>query len=293
MKLATKLTTISLLLACIFAFSNASAGSDGSITEATITVEWPICRNDGRVKRWAQKIGYTTEDCATISTAKRPICKDNGEAKRWARKAGYTAEDCATTPPLPTNNSPSLTIMSPASSVQIEAGTPITFTATASDTEDGNLSQSISWSSSIDGAIGNTKIVSGNVQTLTATLSEGSHTITARVTDSGSLTTTDQTNVIVISEPSTTPTSATLSWSAPDTRENGDQLILSEIGGYQVHITAESTGTTEIITLNDSTKTSLTFDALEPDTYHVAMNCFDTDGLFSALTNNTSLTIDP
>lgn len=80
------------------------------------------------------------------------------------------------------NTAPTVSITSPANNASFSEGASITFTGTASDTEDGNLTSNLSWTSSLDGNIG----TGGSVSI--ATLRVGTHTITASVTDSGGLT---------------------------------------------------------------------------------------------------------
>jgi dockerin type I repeat protein len=57
----------------------------------------------------------------------------------------------------------------------------VSFTASAVDNEDGNLSSAIQWSSNIDGALGSGASIS-------VTLSGGAHIVSATVTDSQSAT---------------------------------------------------------------------------------------------------------
>jgi hypothetical protein len=76
-----------------------------------------------------------------------------------------------------TNASPTVTITSPTASGSYQAGAAISFAGTGTDAEDGNVSSSLSWVSSLDGKIG-----SGSA--LSATLSAGTHVITATATDS-------------------------------------------------------------------------------------------------------------
>ena len=52
------------------------------------------------------------------------------------------------------NTPPTVTITAPANGSSFVAGTSIAFAGTATDTADGNLSASLSWSSSLDGTIG-------------------------------------------------------------------------------------------------------------------------------------------
>jgi extracellular elastinolytic metalloproteinase len=79
------------------------------------------------------------------------------------------------------NTAPVVSITSPANNSSFDAGSPVTFAGTADDSQDGDLSSSLAWTSSRDGAIGSGGSFS------TSTLSVGTHTITAGVTDSGSL----------------------------------------------------------------------------------------------------------
>ncbi|HVF58450.1 MAG TPA: Ig-like domain-containing protein [Thermoanaerobaculia bacterium] len=81
----------------------------------------------------------------------------------------------------PGNTAPVVTITAPANGSSFAQGASITFTGTANDAEDGNISTSLTWTSSINGTIGSGASFS------TSSLSAGSHTITASVTDSGGL----------------------------------------------------------------------------------------------------------
>ena len=77
------------------------------------------------------------------------------------------------------NAIPTVTITGPANGATFSEGAAITFSGTASDVEDGNLTSSLTWTSSVNGTIG----TGGSFST--SALSLGSHTITARVTDGG------------------------------------------------------------------------------------------------------------
>ena len=76
---------------------------------------------------------------------------------------------------------PSVTITGPVDGTTFASGEMISFEATASDTEDGDLTTDLVWTSDIDGPIG-----TGGSFSM-STLSEGAHLITASVTDSGGL----------------------------------------------------------------------------------------------------------
>jgi hypothetical protein len=83
-----------------------------------------------------------------------------------------------------------VTISAPTNSSSVVQGTPVTFSGSASDKEDGNLSARLSWTSSIDGNL-------GTGSSFSKTLSLGTHTITAQVTDSGGITTSASVTVTV------------------------------------------------------------------------------------------------
>jgi hypothetical protein len=94
--------------------------------------------------------------------------------------------------PGPVNNPPTVTISNPNNGDNPLSGSTITFTATANDAEDNDvtLTGTISWTSSKDGSIGSGGSVS-------KTLTDGSHTITAQVTDSGGKTSNDSVTITV------------------------------------------------------------------------------------------------
>ncbi len=93
-------------------------------------------------------------------------------------------------PTGPVNQAPVVTITAPPDGSTYSMGALITFTGTASDVEDGNISSAITWTSSIDGSLGTGASIS-------TTLSVGTHTITAAATDSGGKTGNDTITVTV------------------------------------------------------------------------------------------------
>lgn len=81
------------------------------------------------------------------------------------------------TPPVDGDTTlPVVTITSPSNDASFASGETITFTATATDDIDGGLTDSLTWTSSNGGQIG----AGGSI---TVTLSDGPHTITASATD--------------------------------------------------------------------------------------------------------------
>lgn len=88
------------------------------------------------------------------------------------------------------NNEPSVQITGPVEGAVFEPGDVITLTGTASDPEEGELSDQIEWSSDQDGDI-------GTGASLSPLLSGGPHLITASITDAAGATATDQVNILV------------------------------------------------------------------------------------------------
>ena len=82
---------------------------------------------------------YTTEYLATTSNA------------NWLTRIGsFTIPGCGG----PANDPPTVNITAPANGATFTVGDSVAFSGTATDTEDGTLTGSLSWSSSIDGSIG-------------------------------------------------------------------------------------------------------------------------------------------
>ena len=76
------------------------------------------------------------------------------------------------------NEPPVVTITAPSDGATFEKGESITFVASANDPEDGDVSALIGWNSSVDGNFGTGPSV------VTSSLTPGTHTITASVSDS-------------------------------------------------------------------------------------------------------------
>lgn len=91
------------------------------------------------------------------------------------------------------NLTPSISINSPTDGVTLLSDTQ-NFTATASDTEDGDISHNIIWTSSINGATPN---IIGNGANIETSLDDGNHVITASITDSTNNTETAAINITV------------------------------------------------------------------------------------------------
>ena len=95
------------------------------------------------------------------------------------------------------NTAPTVTITAPANGSSFVSGTSVTFTGTATDTQDGTISGSLAWTSSLGGSIGSGASFS------TSSLAVGTHTITAAVTDAGGLSGSASISVTITSAPPT------------------------------------------------------------------------------------------
>jgi YD repeat-containing protein len=104
------------------------------------------------------------------------------------------------------NDPPQMAISAPANNSSFVVGTPVTFSGTALDFEDGALTLGINWTSSRDGALGTGGSVTANA------LSLGAHVITASTVDSDGATGTATLN-IGVNEPFNEP--PTLNVTAP------------------------------------------------------------------------------
>lgn len=93
---------------------------------------------------------------------------------------GSTYADVTPLDPNP-NTLPEVTIVAPEDGITMVQGQVLSFTATANDVEDGNITSSLVWESHLDGTLG----TGGTVQVAIANLTLGAHVFTATATDSG------------------------------------------------------------------------------------------------------------
>jgi hypothetical protein len=131
--------------------------------------------------------------------------------------------DSSTEPPPPPNNPPSVTITSPTDGSTFNEEASIPFTGTASDVEDGDLTASLVWTSSLDGQIG----TGGR---FSAELSVGTHTVTASVTDSGGLTGSASITVTVQADQPPPPPGVTVTAIDPNSVNAGQSVNVTITG---------------------------------------------------------------
>ena len=128
---------------------------------------------------WKANPTWSNDD---VRTQLQETAEDLG-AVGWDSEFGYglvNAAEAVGVDTLPPNDPPTVSITNPADGSTFNSGDAISFTGTAIDLEDGDLTANLDWTSSIDGIIGK----GGNF--FTNFLSDGIHTITTEVTDSGS-----------------------------------------------------------------------------------------------------------
>jgi len=166
----------------------------------------------------------------------------------------------------PANTAPTVTITAPPNPTTVTEGTSINFTGTATDTEDGDLTAAISWSSNLDGALG----TGGSIN---ATLSVGTHTVTASVTDSGGLSDSDSISVTV--EPDQPPPTGNppIDWSVTNTVSYADQDVSGNVtvedGGATLFLQQNTwRRTTELFTVGPNTVLEFDFSSTDQGEIH-------------------------
>ena len=192
------------------------------------------------------------------------------------------------------NLPPSVSITQPLEGENFDVGEMITFTATAADNEDGDLSGSLAWSSNPAGLTGSGASIMTNL------LSEGSYAIMASVTDSANNVGSDTTN-ITISVPST---ATSISVSDLD----GTGVPAGNGGKWQAQVTVEikddegtvindatvsgswSTGSSSSCTTGSNGRCMITKGGLKKVNSSVSFSITDVSG---SLSYNGSVNTDP
>jgi hypothetical protein len=94
-------------------------------------------------------------------------------------------------PAAGSNTAPTISISNPVNNALATQGTPVPFSGSAADTQDGNITSKLVWRSNLDGQIGTGGSFSA------AALSAGTHTITASAIDNGGMTGSGQVAVTI------------------------------------------------------------------------------------------------
>jgi hypothetical protein len=158
------------------------------------------------------------------------------------------------------NTAPTVTISAPANGATVAYGATVTFIGYATDSQDGDITSRLSWSSSLDGALG----TGGSVSKL---LSVGTHTVRASATDSKGLTTTSSETVTVTSAPAVQTTASALALTARSYKvKNQKRVDLGWSGGgmttvdvYRNNVRVTTTGNDGAYTDSLGNKSSGTF----------------------------------
>jgi serine protease AprX len=117
---------------------------------------------------------------------------NNGKGGSFTLELSNAYTSTSSSEPGPcANGRPDVTITSPANGSSFDEGEMITFTGTAQDAGDGDLSASLDWSSDLDGFIGS------GASMPTSTLTVGAHTITAEATDIENATGSDSVGITI------------------------------------------------------------------------------------------------
>jgi hypothetical protein len=168
----------------------ADAGADRAVDEgATVRLTGTGADIDGTIEAysWQQISGWAvviTNADRAIASFTAPVVEATQELTfrlTVTDDDGATGSDTATitvndTPPA--NTAPSVTIDQPADDAAFVSSDTIVLAATATDPEDGIISNDIAWTSDLDGNL-------GTGATLSTTLLIGVHSLTASITDSG------------------------------------------------------------------------------------------------------------
>ncbi len=143
------------------------------------------------------------------------------------------------------NLPPTASISAPADGSSFTSGNNIAFTGTGADAEDGDVTASLSWDSNLDGEIG----TGGSFST---TLSEGTHTITATATDSGSMTGSDTITVSVLpSGGGTTTLTVPINLGTDDAEEKSNGVVV--IGSIDIDLVRSGSNQTVGMRFNNVT----------------------------------------
>lgn len=117
------------------------------------------------------------------------------------------------------NTPPSVAITNPENGYGELSGYPISFSATADDIDQGDVSDSIVWVSNVDGPI---TVTGGSI--FAPVFSLGTHEITATATDAGGLTGSDKITVVIAENDNKTPTVDLTSPSSGGIYKEGDPI---------------------------------------------------------------------
>ena len=192
--------------------------------------------------------------------------------------------------PVPVNTAPTAAISSPNSGLSVVFGTNITFSGAGIDPQDGALSgASLTWTSSVDGAIGT------GVSFSKSNLSIGTHTITLRASDPQGLFSVATTVVTVTAPINQPPTASIIAPASGTSVQVGTAVTFSGSGvdPEQGTLSGASLVWSSNLAGNIGTGASFTTSALAVGTHTITLTVSDAQGLSSTAQRVISVTPPP
>jgi hypothetical protein len=181
----------------------------------------------------------------------------------------------------PSNTPPTISGAPPTTDT---AGTPYTFTPTASDTDGDALSFSVqnlpAWATF--------SIATGTLSGTPTTANVGTYSNIVISVSDGQSSASLAPFSINVTQPATSGT-ATLTWTAPTTNTNGSAL--TDLAGYHIYYGTSASSLTNVIDVSNPATTTYTVSSLASGTWYFAVNAYTTSGLDSALSNTGSKSI--
>jgi WD40 repeat protein len=156
------------VLQCINSVYGVSFSPDGTT----------LLTSDGSYNIWQWRVadGTTLQKYMEVSFAPTVIFSPSGAQFGYGRADGKVALANNSLVAGSPNFPPTVSLASPLAGSTFNYGSSVTFSGTASDVEDGNLTANLVWYSNLDGNL-------GTGGSFSRTLRSGTHTITASVTD--------------------------------------------------------------------------------------------------------------
>ena len=191
--------------------SSLSVGASSSNPSSALTLSWADnSTNESGFRVERSSDGASFVQIATLGAGTRSYT-DSGLAAAtgyYYRVSAYNSSG-ASTPSntalgqtqaaVSPNTAPTVSVANPLSGSSYPFGTSITFSGSAIDKQDGDISKALTWTSSIDGQI-------GTGASFTRTLSAGTHTIRATATDTAGMPTTASLTMTVTASAQTAAT---------------------------------------------------------------------------------------
>ena len=95
-----------------------------------------------------------------------------------------------------------------------------------------------------------------------------------------------------LNDESSSSLAVTIEWQIPELRENGDTLMLSEIGGYQIAYRKDEETEYRTILITDHTQSQIVVDNLSTGRYEFKVSSFDSGGIYGQYSPSIFAIID-